>query len=116
MVKKPLTMSLNKNASTKLHITPLIISLIAIIMTLTLIPRTKRAASTMIRTLQATATDKRRETNIIFVGLFMPTVKHIPVTDRRLLAEATKEVYEAAEVGYTVTVAKYSYDAYRVDQ
>jgi hypothetical protein len=50
MVKKPLTMSLNKHTSTKLHMTPLIIELIAVIIILALIHLTKRATSTKIRT------------------------------------------------------------------
>ena len=61
-------------------------------------------------------TDKRKETNIIYMGFFMPTVKHILITDRGLQAEATKEAYEAAEVGDKVTMAEYSDGAYRVDQ
>lgn len=65
MVKKPLTMSLNKYASTKLHMTQLIVALIAVIIILALIPLTKRATSTKIRTFQATVTEKRKETNII---------------------------------------------------
>jgi hypothetical protein len=96
--------------------TPLMIAVITMIMILALIPLTKRATSTKIRTFQATVTDKRKETSIIYVGFFMPTVKHILVTDRGLQAEATKEAYEAAEVGDTVTVAEYSDGAYRVDQ
>lgn len=116
MVKKPLTMSLNKHTSTKLHMTPLIIALIAMIMILVLIPLTKRATSTKLRTFQATVTDKRKETSIIYVGFFMPTVKHILITDRGLQAEATEEVYEAVDVGDKVTVAEYSDGAYRVDQ
>ena len=96
--------------------TPLIIALIAVIIILALIHLTKRAASTKIRTFQATVTDKRKGPSIIYVGFFMPMVKHIRVTDRGLQAEATKEAYEAAEVGDTVTVAEYSGGAYRVDQ
>jgi hypothetical protein len=96
--------------------TPLMIAVITMIIILALIPLTKRATSTKIRTFQATVTDKRKETSIIYVGFFMPTVKHILVTDRGLQAEATKEAYEAAEVGDTVTVAEYSDGAYRVDQ
>lgn len=61
-------------------------------------------------------TDKRKETNIIYMGFFMPTVKHLLITDRGLQAETTKEAYEAVEVGDTVTVAEYSDGAYRVDQ
>jgi hypothetical protein len=72
--------------------------------------------STKIQTFQATVTDKRKETSIIYVCFFMPTVKHILVTERGLQTEAIKEAYETAEVGDTVTVAEYSYGAYRVDQ
>jgi len=61
-------------------------------------------------------TGKRKGPSIIYVGFFMPTVKHIMVTDRGLQAEATKEAYEEAEVGDTVTVAEHSGGAYRVDQ
>jgi len=96
--------------------TPLIIASIAVIIILALIPLTKRATVTRLRTFQATVTEKRRETSIVYVGFFMPTVKRILVTDRGLQAEATKEVYEMAEVGDTVTVAEYSDGAYRVDQ
>ena len=73
-----------------------------------------KRTSTKIRTFQATVTDKRKEPSIIYVGFFLPSVKHIMVTGRVLQAEATKEAYEAAEVGDTV--AEYSYGAYRVDQ
>lgn len=96
--------------------TPLVVALIAVIIILALIPLTKRATSTKLRTFQATVTDKRKETNIIYMGFFMPTVKHLLITDRGLQAETTKEAYEAAEVGDTVTVAEYSDGAYRVDQ
>jgi len=96
--------------------TPLVVALIAVIITLALIHLTKRATSTKIRTFQATVSDKRKETNIIYVGFFMSTVKHILITDRGLQAVAAKEAYEAAEVGDTVTVAEYSDGAYRVDQ
>lgn len=96
--------------------TPLVVALIAVIIILALIPLTKRATSTKLRTFQATVTDKRKETNIIYMGFFMPTVKHLLITDRGLQAEATKEAYEAAEVGDKVTVAEYSDGAYRVDQ
>jgi len=90
--------------------------LIAVIIILALIPLTKRATSTKLRTFQATVTDKRKETNIIYMGFFMPTVKHLLITDRGLQAETTKEAYEAADVGDKVTVAEYSDGAYRVDQ
>lgn len=96
--------------------TPLVVALIAVIIILALIPLTKRATSTKLRTFQATVTDKRKETNIIYMGFFMPTVKHLLITDRGLQAETTKEAYEAAEVGDKVTVAEYSDGAYRVDQ
>ena len=96
--------------------TPLIVALIAMIMILALISLTKRATSTKIRKFQATVTYKRKETSIIYVGFFMPTIKHILVIDRGLQAEATEEAYEAAEVGDMVTAAEYSDGAYRVDQ
>lgn len=96
--------------------TPLVVALIAVIIILALIPLTKRATSTKLRTFQATVTDKRKETNIIYMGFFMPTVKHLLVTDRGLQTEATKEAYEATDVGDKVTVAEYSDGAYRVDQ
>ena len=96
--------------------TPLVVALIAVIIILALIPLTKRATSTKLRTVQATVTEKRTETNIIYVGFFTPTDKHILVTDRGLQAEATKEAYMATNVGDTVTVAEYSDGAYRVDQ
>lgn len=96
--------------------TPLVVALIAVIIILALIPLTKRATSTKLRTFQATVTDKRKETSIIYRGFFMPTVKHVLITDRGLQAEATKEAYEAADVGDKVTVAEYSDGAYRVDQ
>ncbi|MCK4399567.1 hypothetical protein KAV46_01170 [Candidatus Bathyarchaeota archaeon] len=96
--------------------TPLVVALIAVIIILALIPLTKRATSTKLRTFQATVTEKRKETSIIYVGFFTPTVKHILVTDRGLQAEATKEAYMATDVGDTVTVAEYSDGAYRVDQ
>ena len=96
--------------------TPLVIALIAVIIILALIPLTKRATSTKLRTFQATVTEKRKETSIIYVGFFMPMVKHILVTDRGLQAEAIKKAYEAAYIGETVTVAEYSDGVYRVDQ
>jgi len=96
--------------------TPLVVALIAVIIILALIPLTKRATSTKLRTFQATVTDKRKETNIIYMGFFMPTVKHLLITDRGLQAETTKEAYEATDVGDKVTVAEYSDGAYRVDQ
>lgn len=96
--------------------TPLVVALIAVIIILALIPLTKRATSTKLRTFQATVTDKRKETNIIYMGFFMPTVKHLLITDRGLQAETTKEAYEATDDGDTVTVAEYSDGAYRVDQ
>jgi hypothetical protein len=43
-------------------------------MILALMPLTKRATSTKIQTFQAKVTDKRKETSIIYVGFFMPTV------------------------------------------
>jgi hypothetical protein len=96
--------------------TPLVVAPIAVIIILVLIPVTKRATSTKMRTFQATVADKRKENNIIYVGFFMPTVRYIPVTGRGLQAETDEETYEAAEVGDTVTVAEYSNGAYRVDQ
>lgn len=105
MVKKPLTMSLNKHKSTKLHVTPPIIAVIAVIVTLALVRLTKRATSTKTGTFQATATDRRKETNITYMEFFMSTIKHIRVTDRRLQAETAKEAYEAIDIGATANVA-----------
>ena len=96
--------------------TPLVVAVIAVIIILALIQLTKRATTTKMRTFKAEVTDKRKETSITYVGFFMPTVKHLLITDRGLQVEATKETYEAADVGDTVTVAEYSDGAYRVDQ
>jgi len=96
-------------------VTPLIVALAAVVIILALIPLTRRATTTKMRTLQATVIDKRREKGVVYGGLFLPTVKHMLITDRGLQAETTKEVYEATNIGEKVTVAEYSDGVYRVD-
>jgi len=96
-------------------VTPLIAALAAVVIILALIPLTKRATTTKMRTLQATVIDKRRETSVTYVGLFLPSVKYILITDKGLQAETTKKDYEATKIGDNVTVAEYSDGIYRVD-
>ncbi len=96
-------------------VAPLIVALAAVVIILALIPLTKRATTTKMRTLQATVIDKRREKGVVYVGFFLPTVKHILITDRGLQAETTKESYEATKIGDKVTVAEYSDGVHRVD-
>jgi hypothetical protein len=96
-------------------VTPLVVALVAVVIILALIPLTKRATTTKMRTFQATVIDKRRETGVVYVGLFIPTVKHILITGWGLQAETSKEVYEATKIGDKVAVAEYSDGVYRVD-
>ncbi len=57
----------------------------------------------------------RRETNVIYVGFFIPNVKHILITDRGLQAETSKETYKTIKRGDTVTMIEQSDGVYRVD-
>ena len=52
--------------------TPLIVALAAVVIILALIPLTKRATTTKMRTLQATVIDKRRETGVVYVWFSCP--------------------------------------------
>jgi len=67
------------------------------------------------RTFQATVIDKRKETSVVYVGFFLPTVKHILITDRGLQAETTKKSYKSTKISDKVTVAEYSDGVHRVD-
>ncbi len=96
-------------------VTPLIVALAAVVIILALIPLTKRSTTTKMRTLQATVIDKRREISVTYVGFFLPTVKHILITDRGIQAETTKEIYGEINIGDKVSVAEYSDGVYRVD-
>ena len=96
-------------------VAPLVVALAAVVIILALIPLTRRATTTKMRTFQATVIDKRRETSVVYVGFFLPTVKHILITDRGLQAEATKGAYESTKIGDKVTVAEYSDGVHRVD-
>jgi hypothetical protein len=96
-------------------VAPHVVALAAVVIILALIPLTRRATTTKMRTFQATVIDKRKETSVVYVGFFLPTVKHILITDRWLQAETTKEAYEATKIGDKVTVAEYSDGVHRVD-
>lgn len=95
---------------------PLVVAFVAVMITMALKPLTKGATTTYTRTLQTRVNDKRRESSIICVGFFTPTVKHILLDERRLQAEASNGTYEASEEGDAATIAQYSNGAYSVDQ
>jgi len=71
-------------------VTPLTVALAANVIMSVLISLAGRATTTKLRTHQATVIEKRRKIDVVYAGLFLPSVKHILITDRGLQAETTR--------------------------
>ncbi len=110
-------------------LTPVIVVLMFLVAILAIVfgfvPVIRRLRARRISTFQSTVLDKKKETTMIYTGVFIPLVIYY-LRVKESLSYSTKErqgillqvshaVYRSIDIGDTVSISKYSDGSYRLD-
>ena len=95
---------------------PVIAALMIVVLLVALVPVVRCARARRISTFQSTVLDKKKETTMIFTGVFIPLVIYYLRVERGIEFNVSHAVYSCVGIGDTVSMSRYSDGSYRLDQ
>ena len=95
---------------------PVIAALMMLVLLIALVPVVRRARAQRISTFQSTVLDKKKETTMIYAGVFIPLVIYYLRIEQGIELKVSHAVYRSVNIGDTVYVSMYSDGSYRLDQ
>ena len=95
---------------------PVIAALIMIGLLIVLVPVVRHMRVQRLSTFQSTVLDKKKETTMIYTGVFIPLVVYYLRVEEGIEFKVSHAVYRSAEIGHTVLVSRYSDGSYRLDR
>ena len=79
------------------------------------IPVIRHLRARRISTFQSTVLDKKKETTMIYAGVFIPLVIYYLRVEREIEFKVSYATYNSVDIGDTVSISKYSDGSYRLD-
>ena len=79
------------------------------------IPVIRHLRAQRISTFQSTVLDKKKETTMIYAGVFIPLVIYYLRVEREIEFKVSYATYNSVDIGDTVSISKYSDGSYRLD-
>jgi hypothetical protein len=81
-----------------------------------LVPGIRLAKAQRMSSFQSTVLDKRKETTMIYTGVFIPLVIYYLKVEPGIELKVSYTVYRSLDIGNTVLVSRFSDGSYRLDQ
>ena len=82
---------------------------------LMLLPVLRRAGAEKLRTFQATVLDKKKESTIAYVGVFIPIETHYLLVDGGIEVKVDRRTYDSVDIGDSVMVSEYGDGSHRLE-
>ncbi len=95
---------------------PVIATLLMLILLVALVPVIRRVRARRTSTFQSTLLDKKKETTMIYPGVFIPLVIYSLRVECGIEFKVSHAVYRSVDIGDTVSMSRYSDGSYRLDQ
>jgi hypothetical protein len=95
---------------------PVIATLVILVLALVLTPLIRRARAKRVSSFQSTVMDKRKETTMIYAGVFIPIVIYHVRVENGIEIRVSHAEYRSLRIGDTVLVSQYSDGSYRLDR
>ena len=80
------------------------------------IPAIRRLRARRLSTFQSTVLDKKKETTMIYAGVFIPLVIYSLSVEKGIEFKVRYATYNSVDIGDTVSISSYSDGSYRLDQ
>ena len=95
---------------------PVIAALMMLVLLIALVPVIRRSRARRTSTFQSMVLDKKKETTMIYAGVFIPLVIYYLRVESGIEFKVSHAVYSSVDVGDTVSISNYSDGSYRLDQ
>ena len=94
---------------------PVFAALMMLILLVALVPLIRRVRARRTSSFQSTVLDKKKETTMIYTGVFIPLVIYSLRVERGIEFNVSHAVYSSVDIGDTVPISRYSDGSYRLD-